>query len=197
MRCTFVPAMKVHEFIDNPDTPLVLEGMGIFTPVSPANVRTFYYKGDPNIIPIYSKDASGFVVGNFFLLIVDVIIEDIPYTFITTHFTWTIGGETTDEQRIHLKKILGFLETVPGFVMAGDFNAPRGREIFQTLASKYKDNIPKEYTTSIDKNLHRAGDLQLMVDGLFTTPDYVATDVKLSDGVSDHMAVTAVVSKNI
>jgi hypothetical protein len=35
-----------------------------------------------------------------------------------------------------------------------------------------------------------------MVDGLFTTPAYEAQDVKLVDGVSDHMAVVAPITKN-
>jgi hypothetical protein len=45
--------------------------------------------------------------------------------------------------------------------------------------------------TSIDPKLHRAGALQLMVDGLFTTPGYEASDVMLHTGVSDHCAITA------
>jgi hypothetical protein len=32
-----------------------------------------------------------------------------------------------------------------------------------------------------------------VVDGLFTTPEYKATDVGLVDGVSDHMAIVATI----
>ena len=51
----------------------------------------------------------------------------------------------------------------------GDMNVPRGNETFNRLAEKYKDNIPLEYKTSIDQNLHRVKGLQVMVDGLYYT----------------------------
>lgn len=35
-----------------------------------------------------------------------------------------------------------------------------------------------------------------MVDGLFTTSDYKASNVRLVDGVSDHMAIVADIYKN-
>ena len=41
---------------------------------------------------------------------------------------------------------------------------------FNRLAEKYKDNIPLEYKTSIDQNLHRVKGLQVMVDGLLLHP---------------------------
>jgi hypothetical protein len=34
-----------------------------------------------------------------------------------------------------------------------------------------------------------------MVDGLFSTPGYLVSDVELHSGVSDHMAITANVAK--
>ena len=34
-----------------------------------------------------------------------------------------------------------------------------------------------------------------MVDGLFTTPTYRALNVKLIDGISDHMAIVAEINK--
>ena len=39
--------------------------------------------------------------------------------------------------------------------------------------------------------LHRAGPLDLMVDGLFLSPHYRASNVQLAAGVSDHQAVVA------
>ncbi len=90
---------------------------------------------------------------------------------------------------------MGLLDAEEGFVLCGDFNAPRGGEIFSELAARYRDNIPAQYTTSIDASLHRAGDLQLMVDGIFTTPEYQASSVLLHSGVSDHYAVTADITK--
>ena len=78
-------------------------------------------------------------------------------------------------------------------VLCGDFNAPRGGEIFTRLATQSRDNVPSHYVTSIDPKLHRAGPLQLMVDGLFSTDGYRLSEVVLHNGVSDHCTITAVV----
>jgi hypothetical protein len=51
-----------------------------------------------------------------------------------------------------------------------------------------------QYITSIDADLHRDGDKvrkPLMVDGLFTSPIYKCSNVRLQNGVSDHMAIVA------
>jgi hypothetical protein len=45
--------------------------------------------------------------------------------------------------------------------------------------------------------LHRVKGIMFMVDGLFTTSKYNATNVKLVDGVSDHMAIVANIEKII
>ena len=113
----------------------------------------------------------------------------------TTHFIKSPAGDPDEKQHTIFKKLLPILEKQNDIVFAGDFNAPRGTEIFDTIARMFTDNIPKEYTTSIDANLHRAGYLPYMVDGLFTTPEYRAHNVRLIDGVSDHMAIVAQVEK--
>ena len=107
------------------------------------------------------------------------------FKFITTHLPVTKNGEVTDFQ----------LKNIPEFVICGDTNAPRGREAFDKMAKVYKDNIPKKYKTSIDQNLHRVKGIQFMVDCLFSTPGYTAKDVKLVDGVSDHIAIVADIEK--
>ena len=122
--------------------------------------------------------------------------DDNHYKFVTTHFTITKNGESTPYQLEVLDLLLAQLEKLGEFVFCGDMNAPRGNETFNRLAEKYKDNIPLEYKTSIDQNLHRVKGLQVMVDGLFTTPTYRTSNVKLVDGISDHMAVVAEINKN-
>lgn len=77
------------------------------------------------------------------------------------------------------------------FVLVGDFNAPRGGPIFDRLAAVYTDWIPHEVRTTIDPVLHRAGDLQIVVDGLFSTSSYRASGVEVLCGVSDHCAISA------
>ena len=112
----------------------------------------------------------------------------------TTHFTLTEMGISSPKQLADLEKLFDVLKKYPKFVLVGDTNAPRGNETWARLANKYKDNIPNEYTTSLDMNLHRKGNFKKfenMVDGLFTTQKYIASNVHLVDGVSDHMAVVA------
>ncbi|MDO8590753.1 MAG: hypothetical protein Q7R65_02105 [bacterium] len=198
MKCVFAPMALTPKVKDDISAPMARSGIGILTASTILASNAHYYVGSQDDIPVFYKDPkTGIITVNKVLLSVAISHNGMPYTFANTHFTWTEGGHTTDEQRAHLKKLFAILDTMPEFVLSGDFNAPRGREIFSTLAARYKDNIPAHYKTSIDKNLHRAGDLQLMVDGLFSTPQYEITDVKLTDGVSDHMAVTALISKEI
>ena len=118
------------------------------------------------------------------------------YKFVTAHLPVTKHGESTPFQLETLDLLLNKLDTLGEFIFCGDMNAPRGNETFNRLAKKYKDNIPLEYKTSIDQNLHRVKGIQFMVDGLFTTPAYNASNVKLVDGVSDHMAIIAEINKS-
>jgi endonuclease/exonuclease/phosphatase family metal-dependent hydrolase len=123
-----------------------------------------------------------------------VLQATVRVTIATTHFPWTPDGQANYYQRQATDSLLRSLNGRQ-LVLCGDFNAPRGREIFGRLASQWRDNVPVRYTTSIDPNLHRAGDLQLLVDGVFSTDDYWVTDVVLHEGISDHCVVTATVSQ--
>ena len=113
----------------------------------------------------------------------------------TTHLPVTEKGESSPYQLKVVDALILELDKLGDFVLCGDMNAPRGNETFRRLNNKYKDNIPLEYKTSIDQNLHRVKGIQLMVDCLFTSSVYSTRDVKLVDGVSDHMAIVAQVSK--
>lgn len=118
------------------------------------------------------------------------------YRFATTHFTWSKEGETIDLQRQTYQSLNQILLTFPDVVLTGDFNVPRGKEIFTNLATSYTDNIPAHITTTIDNNLHKANNnIQFVVDGCFTSKEYRASGVRIVDGVSDHMAVVAEISK--
>jgi len=129
------------------------------------------------VFSTFDKDGAGFKIG-------------------TTHFTWSEDGQPNDYQRKNMRELLSVLETSEEFVLTGDFNAPRGGEIFSMLADKYKDNVPSHYTTSIDGNLHRAGQLNLMVDGIFSTQGYKVSNVEMVRGLSDHCALVARVSRD-
>lgn len=196
MKCEFAPMCKESLIPGNHSTLDGASGNAIFTSMPIVFSEARYYVGTRDTIPHFYKNADrGIVIINKVLLYVTVSHAGFPYTFATTHFTWSKDGATTDEQRGDLKKLFKILDAIPDFVLSGDFNAPRGREIFSAIASRYKDNIPARYETSIDKRLHRAGDLQLMVDGLFSTPQYTISSARLNFGVSDHAAITAEVSR--
>lgn len=109
----------------------------------------------------------------------------------TTHFTWSPDGKANPEQLHDVDLLLAHLEGREPVVFCGDFNAPRGGDIFSAIAARYTDQVPTRCTTSIDGARHRAGALQLMVDGLFSSPGATAANVRLVDGVSDHMAIVA------
>ena len=175
-----------------------LEGLGIFSSAPLKHSEVFFYVG--NGLPerefddtdIHTKhDTQGHAVVH-----IDINKNGTTFRIANTHFTWTPNGDADDYQREDVKKFLAALEPLGEFVLCGDFNAPRiiegnPGEIFSAIAAKYTDNIPAHYTTSIDKDLHRAGDLQLMVDGLFSTPTYRVSNVELRGGISDHMAIIA------
>jgi len=131
------------------------------------------------------------------------------YNFATTHFTWGYYGyrdangefiwqidrASTSEQESDAGRLLDIFAHMGEFVFCADTNCPRGQKVFGLFSQNLKDNIPQSYRTSIDGSIHRAGPLPLMVDCLFTTPGYIAENVTLKDGVSDHMAVVGEIRK--
>jgi len=152
------------------------------------NFRTYYY-GAHKIPPI-GPEGDPLKIARCILL-TEFLKENKSYCFANTHFTWTPDGQDSPQQHKDLKDLFQLLSQLSEFILCGDFNAPRGRIIFDKIASKYKDNIPSHITTTIDKNLHRTGDLQLVVDGLFSTPQYQVESVEIFDGLSDHCAILA------
>lgn len=120
------------------------------------------------------------------------------FRFGNVYFTWTPDGQANNLQRRDLQTLLKYLCQYNELVLCGDFNAPRGREIFSMLSQQYKDNIPPNITSTLDPEFHDAArikGLQLVVDGLFTTSGYSASDVQVINGVSDHCAITANIFK--
>lgn len=155
-----------------------------------------YYEGNPKLVPELT-DTNG-NAANRFVLWAEVEKEGENFLVATTHFTITEAGRASDLQRRNMRKILKILEGHKEFVLCGDFNAPRGGEIFGLLSSRYKDCIPSSVTTTLDRNLHRSGFKEefpdFVVDGLFTSPGVYAHNVRVEFGVSDHCAVLADIS---
>lgn len=130
------------------------------------------------------------------LLAVTLQSEETELYISTTHFTWSNQGKVTDEQRVNMRVLLDKIEAFPELVLCGDFNTPRGKALFDMLSEKLIDNVPLTITTTIDPQLHRAGALQYVVDGLFTTPDYKVEKISIEQGLSDHCAIFATISKS-
>jgi endonuclease/exonuclease/phosphatase family metal-dependent hydrolase len=186
----------------------VIEGIGIFSRLKVKNVAVEYYSGDAGHLPRKSMaDRSTYPLANHGLISVDLEKEGVLFRIATTHFTWTKDGRPNETQRKDMQELLRLLETKGEIVVVGDFNTSRGGEMFSALAARYTDNIPAHYATSIDVDMHRAGRERMeadaralgvpghMVDGLFTTPTYHASNVRLERGISDHYAIVATISR--
>ncbi len=202
--CHYAPMM----LRDEGEGRTAVMGIGIFSRLPVLSKATDFYhhaiiEGEPydhTSLESRNKTNSG-------ILLSCVLEKDgVDFTIATTHFTWSARGEATDYQRRDMQALLAILATKGEFALCGDFNAPRMHEgspgeIFSMLSSRYKDNIPPSYLTSIDASLHRSGKdrpdelADKMVDGLFTTPAYTASGVELHTGVSDHCAITAAISR--
>lgn len=190
-------------------TPMNLEqsgelfGVGIISHLEVISSSARQYGGKSGDLAVFAfKDKEEkYATQRYVLAVVDVRQGGESYRIATTHFVWTPDGQPDDHQRQDLKNLLVALEDQGDMVLCGDFNAPRGGEIFSEFTQHFKDNIPLQYETSIDVNFHRVGKVRpdelthKMVDGLFTTPGYRAQDVRLEFGVSDHAAIVATIAK--
>lgn len=162
-------------------------GLAILTRVPVKSSQVFTYRGQPGQLPILTDPNSP----NRAALVLEVEIDGEKYTIATAHHTWTSDGETSPEQRRDTVRLLDALKPFPSLILCGDFNAPRGKEAWSMLATQYRDNVPPEVTTTIDGAKHYAGNLQLVVDGIFSTSDYRVENVRVQAGVSDHCALSA------
>lgn len=124
----------------------------------------------------------------------------------TTHFTWSPKGSFTDQQQQAYTAMKSVLAQFQPHVLCGDFNSPRlwieeetekngkdyQKNVFGLLATEYRDTIPEAVLTSIDGQFHKAGDLELMVDGMFVQSQLnQPSKVRVVGGLSDHKAVVA------
>ena len=116
----------------------------------------------------------------------------------TTHFTWTRDGSVSESQKKHLKLLLSKVKNRE-IILCGDFNIPRGNELYSELAKNFKDNIPSDIETTLDPVLHYAnkeevGRLKFVVDYMWSTKGYKVSDLQVISGVSDHCALVCTIS---
>jgi len=182
----------------------VVQGLCLFSRYPVKNKYVERYGGSTDEVPEFDDTSfeSIHATVRFSLMACDIETEGEAYHIGTTHFPVTDRGEATDYQRTDMQALLALLRDQGELVFSGDFNAPRGGEIFSTLADRYTDNVPPKYKTSIDLDLHRAGKEHAerlstkMVDGIFSTSGYRVSDVEMTCGVSDHCALVAKVEKS-
>lgn len=186
-RSHYVPCAQVLQENRYSVQPLGDWGVSIFSRVLLQSVKAIAYKGKLDVIPEFTAPNSG----NRVVLIAELENEGRTFRVATTHHTWTPGGEATPEQWRDTVALLQALSLFPSLILCGDFNAPRGGEIWAMIANRYRDNLPPEVKTTIDAARHYASGLQLVVDGLFSTPDYQVDNVRVHTGVSDHCAISA------
>jgi endonuclease/exonuclease/phosphatase family metal-dependent hydrolase len=140
------------------------------------------------VLPYAADPATRRVV-----VVTEVAHEGCAFRIATTHFTWSPGGQSSDEQREDFVRLSRVMRGFPDYVLCGDFNAPRGGEIFSRFVAELGlvDHLPPEVSTTIDPGYHRAGALELVVDTVFSTPEYRVTGVEVLEGLSDHKGILA------
>lgn len=122
--------------------------------------------------------------------------DEVEYVFVTTHFTWSVADYANDNQRSDFVVLKNLLKKIGPHVFSGDLNAPRGGEMWDNFVSLYgQDNIPTEIHTTMDQDLHKCKNLQLVVDGVFAQPPYQVSNVRVVSGVSDHQAIIASIAR--
>lgn len=182
-----------RHLFEHPERGSLVEGLAIFSRSGFASTSSHLVGGNGRDLKIFDKATpeSRMQTQRYELIVADIPYEGMTHRIATTHLPVTAEAIVDDIQRGVMRNVLSVLSTCGEFVLTGDLNTPRGDEVFSAIAAVYHDNVPAQYTSSIDGSLHRAGPLPYMVDGIFTTPAYQATNVEMVCGVSDHCALTA------
>lgn len=188
----YTPMAKFTQVIPEGGTHSGRWGVAILSTFPFVRHESFTYVGSHKNIPIFEPGNPNSV--NRAYLQADIQVDEKLLRVSTTHFTWTPDGSTSQEQLDNFAILDPILRKQKPHIFCGDLNSPRGwNGVFDILAKEYVDNIPPEATTSIDGSLHKAGNLQLMVDALFTRAEMKVEQAQLHTGVSDHQAVTALI----
>lgn len=186
---------KEHQLVDRDSS----WGIAIFSHKKLSNVREVIYReADPvlsreNYATIDSSDDRQKAQRGV------VLIGELGgYTIGTLHFTWS-PVVSTPLQRENADLLMRSLADTKNLILCGDFNVPRiQNDCYEVFTQRFVDVVPEKYTMSVDRDLHIRGefiDEDLMVDYIFCDDIYQAMDVRLIDGVSDHMAVVGEIKK--
>jgi endonuclease/exonuclease/phosphatase family metal-dependent hydrolase len=182
----FAPQWEVKG--DNP-YDFEIGTMGVATLLkNPAEFETEFYVGGPTP-PIFDPQSPN--NSNRVLLTAHTLLENQLVAIGNTHFTWSGGGQPTEEQHRDLDALLSLLKKKEKFILAGDLNAPNTGEVFLRLSNLLQDHVPNRLKTTIDQNLHRQPGIQLVVDALLTKGPIQSKKFKTVSGISDHIALLA------
>ncbi|MES2930973.1 MAG: endonuclease/exonuclease/phosphatase family protein [Patescibacteria group bacterium] len=197
MKSYFKP-MSVHPSVKDKGATSHVVGIAILTKF-PVTMHYHYYAGNENSIPHWVRSPDLYIAphtANQLVLWVEMMIEGKLFRIATTHLPVTPPfGISTEYQLDQARKMLEILAPFESLIICGDLNAPRGKETFALFSDKYIDHVPLRFDSSIDPVYHKNPVLILMVDGLFSTPDYEVKDVELRQGLSDHKAIVAHIGK--
>ena len=167
----------------------------------PFTHKAIYYHQNEASLKIYTREEETRAVPYLFA---DIAVLGVTYCIATTHMVDTENGKEDDFQILLTEKMLTLLTQEHKHTICGDFNMPRGyNRLYEKMTTQYQDSIPFHYQSSLDRNIHRLGQVKIdepifdkyMVDYIFTQAPYQASDVRLQFGVSDHAAVIATLTK--
>jgi endonuclease/exonuclease/phosphatase family metal-dependent hydrolase len=167
-------------------------GEAVLTRVPVHSQVVTYYADDPRIRMLRAPNDPRRLV-----IMTELVHEGQTYRIGTTHFTWSVDGDISAEQRADFARLKRVLSEYPDYVLCGDFNAPRGREMFDLFRRELAldDHLPPHIRSTLDPVFHRARGLELAVDTIFSTREYRATDVEVLEGISDHKAILATLAR--
>jgi endonuclease/exonuclease/phosphatase family metal-dependent hydrolase len=163
-------------------------GVAVLSRVPVRDQREYYYSENARIRVVSEpNDVRRVVVMTEF----DHLGQ--PYRIATTHFTWSPDGHIIELQTADFGRLSRVLSAYPDYALCGDFNAPRGREMFDKFIDELGliDHLPASVTSTLDPKFHRAKGLELAVDTIFSTPQYRVTETRVLEGISDHKGILA------
>lgn len=167
-----------------------------FTTVSPLRV----YSSFGDLIPDCWDDLDfGGLPTSAVWQEVTVNVGGTDYHIGNTHFMQSPGGKFIPQQEAALDRLLatidpGLIDGRPprSIVWCGDMNMPRGRAAgWDEVCRYFTDNVPAQVDNSLDPKIHNAArerGVRVMVDGIFSTPDYRVDGFRTYSDLSDHLA---------
>jgi endonuclease/exonuclease/phosphatase family metal-dependent hydrolase len=167
-------------------------GIAVLSRVPVHSQTERYYSEDAHLRVIHEPNDVRRVV-----VVTELEHEGRRYRIVNTHFTWSADARIDEHQIADFSRLKRVLSKYPDYVLCGDFNAPRGREMFGKFVDELGlvDHLPASVTSTIDARFHRAGALELVVDTIFSTPEYRVADVRVLDGISDHKGILALIER--